>query len=525
MLEWVPRKSSDPALVAADGTVTTYTGLVDQITTLSQWLRGFVAPQQVVAVVAGNGPDAVPVILGTASACVCAPLPAGRTVQERVEELRAIGASALLVLDGEDETAAHHVGIPVLSPGQSCGPVTGPHCSVPETALLVRTSGSTGAGKLVPLTGPGLLHAASLVATTLGLSPADRGLNALPLHHTHGLVGAVMSSLTAGASVICLPKYTDDGMTDAFGLDPTWYTAVPAIHARVAASAEAGKLTGHRLRFTRSASAPLTQALRTRLAKALGVPVLQAYALTEAPGQVTAHRLADSAGSSVGRPAGGEVRILESGEIAVRGPHVSPGYLSSVDGPLTAHPDGWLHTGDLGRLTPDGLLLSGRRDDVINRAGEKVLPEEIENALAALPGVIDVVVAGAPDPVLGEAVVAFVAGDVSQEDVRRALSRVPDRIVLVPRIPRSATGKVNRGKLADAHTVTGDLVQAVARIWSEVLFLPGVDPDTSLADLGGESLHGARIEALVGRQFGVQLPVLDGTITVRTMAALVAGHG
>jgi oxalate---CoA ligase len=279
------------------------------------------------------------------------------------------------------------------------------------------------------------------------------------------------------------------------------------------------------LRFTRSASAPLNQALRARLAEALGVPVLQAYALTEAPGQVTAHRPTDSAGSSVGRPIGGEVRILESGEIAVRGPHVSPGYLSSVDGPLTAHPDGWLHTGDLGQLTPDGLLLSGRRDDVINRAGEKILPEEIETALATLPGVIDVVAAGAPDPVLGEAVVAFIAGDVSQEDVRRALSRVPDRIVLVPRIPRSTTGKVNRRKLADAHTVTADPVKAVAKIWSEVLFLPEVDPDTSLADLGGESLHGARIEAIVGRQFGVQLPVLDRTITVRAMANLVTGHG
>jgi oxalate---CoA ligase len=518
MLEWLPPSSSAPALVAADGAVTTYADLTAEIVALSKWLKGFVAPRQVVAVAAGNGPEAVPMILGTANACVCAPLPSGRTVQERVDELRAVGASALLTLDGDSE-AAHRLGIPVLSPGHSCPPVTGPHCRVPDTALLVRTSGSTGAGKLVPLTGPGLLHAASLVATTLGLSASDRGLNALPLHHTHGLVGAVMSSLTAGASVICLPKYTDDGMADAFGLDPTWYTAVPAIHARVAASAEAGRLTRHRLRFTRSASAPLTPALRVRLADALGVPVLQAYALTEAPGQVTAHRPTDSAGSSVGRPIGCEVKVLDSGEIAVRGPHVSPGYLSSVDGPLTPHPGGWLPTGDLGQLTPDGLLLSGRRDDVINRAGEKILPEEIENALAALPGVTDVVVAGAPDPVLGEAVVAFVAGDVNRQDVRKVLSRVPDRIVHVPRIPRSATGKVSRRDLAATHTATGEVIQAVAKIWSEVLFLPDIDPDTTLADLGGESLHGARIEALTGQQFGVHIPVIDRTITVRTMAA------
>jgi oxalate---CoA ligase len=523
-----------PALISASGMVMTYAALAEQVSSISRWLTGFIAPQQVVAVIAGNSPAAVSAILGVADACVCAPLPSGASVAERVAQLRRVGASMVLAPAGsaDDSLAASQVGIPLVHLPGATPPVRGPHCSVPGTALLVLTSGSTGAGKLVPILRSALSHAASLVAGTLGLTAADRCLNPLPLHHTHGLVGAVLSSLSVGGSVICLSEYTDAEMTDAIDrLDPTWYTAVPAIHARVAAFAAAGQLTGHRLRFARSASAPLNPQLQVRLASALGVPVVQAYALTEAPGQVTAQGPADPVTpGSVGLPAGCEVAIV-SEEIYVRGPHVAPGYLSSVDAPVDAHPDGWLRTGDLGRLSASGdLILTGRRDDVINRAGEKIFPEEIETAIAAHPDVMDVVVAGVPDAALGEAVLAVVVGSVTHSELRSALTRVPDRIVTMSLIPRSATGKVNRRELA-ARFVDGasagspDLVEAMAKVWSEVLFLPSVDPDTGLAELGGESLHGARIEALVAERFGVQLPaavVLDRTTTVRAMAALIA---
>jgi acyl-CoA synthetase (AMP-forming)/AMP-acid ligase II/acyl carrier protein len=534
---WGRRRPDDPALSAADGTVTTYAAFAERVAGLAVWLRGFTAPGQVIAVVAGNEPDAVAVLLAAASAAVCAPLPDGRTVAERVAELRGLGASALLLVGTapDDETAAAEAGIPVLRPGTGSARLSGPRCSVPETALLVRTSGSTGAAKLVPLSGAALLQAASLVARTLTLSPADRTLNALPLHHTHGLVGVVLSSLSAGASVVCLPGYTDDGMLAAFTTHrPTWYSAVPAIHARVAAFAEAGRLGGHRLRFARSASAPLPESLRVRLADALGVPVLQAYALTEAPGEICAHRPSEPVTPwTVGRPAGCEVAIRALGEITVRGRHVSPGYLSTVDGPLVPHPDGWLRTGDLGRFTEAGeLVLAGRRDDVINRAGEKVFPEEVENVLAGHPGVTDVVVGGAADPVLGEAVVAVVAGDVADDDLRRfaarTLTHVPDRFAHLPSIPRSATGKVNRRALVASLTprepAAVDVVAEIAAIWAEILYLPDIDPDTGLDDLGGESLHAARIEALVADRLGIRLPpaaLLNRTITVRDLAALV----
>jgi hypothetical protein len=213
--------------------------------------------------------------------------------------------------------------------------------------------------------------------------------------------------------------------------------------------------------------------------------------------------------------------VVAGGEILVRGAHLSPGYLSTADGPLTPHEGGWLRTGDLGTLTPDGeLILHGRRDDVINRAGEKILPQEIEEALAAQPGVADVAVFGVPDPVLGEAVAAMIVGEADVFSTGPIL----DRVVFTDRIPRSPTGKVNRRELSLSDP-DADLTAAVARLWAEVLFLPRVDPDTDFAELGGGSLQGARLEALVLERFGVELPPMaaaeDGS-TARRMAEIIA---
>jgi acyl-CoA synthetase (AMP-forming)/AMP-acid ligase II len=417
---------------------------------------------------------------------------------------------------------------------------------VPGAALLIPTSGTTGSGKLVPLAASALLSAAAAVAATLRLGPRDRCLNVMPLHHTHGLVGAVLSSLAAGAGVICLPGYSDDGFARALaGLGPTWYTAVPAVHSRVLALASAGRVGDHRLRLARSASAPLRPGLRRSLRDALGVPVLQAYALTEAPGQVCAQGPDDPIGDeSVGRAAGCEVVVRDEsgravtgrvGEIHVRGGHVAPGYLAAADAELVRHPEGWLRTGDLGLLGADGeLRLAGRRGEVINRAGEKILPEAIEEALARHPGVHDVCVLGVDDQVLGEATVALVAGGLAPEEMlahaRLVLSgeKVPDRFVFVERIPRSATGKVNRRELAvtlvPSARASVDVAGVVADIWTEVLLLSPIDPDDDFARLGGGSLQGARIEAMVADRLGVELPpaaVMREAPTIRAMASLV----
>jgi acyl-CoA synthetase (AMP-forming)/AMP-acid ligase II len=539
-----------PALLDQQGTVTTYAALARRVDELAGWLSGVVGPRQVVATIGGNEPQGVTLIAAAASVAVCAPLAPGRTPDERRDELARLRA-ALLVLPPaggdsvDDERAAAALGIPVVRAGAAHPRVAAPECSVPGTALLMPTSGTTGAPKLVPLPASALLTAARGVAATLGLAAGDRCLSAVPMYYTHGVVGVALSSLSAGASVVCLPGYSDDVFARALlALHPTWYTAVPAVHARVLALAAAGRVDGHGLRMARSASAPLRVSLRQELRAALGVPVLQAYALTEAPGQVCAQAPGDpvaddTVGPAVGcevvvrDPAGRDV-VGEVGEVHVRGPHVAPGYLTAADAELIPFPGGWLRTADLGHLDAAGELhLAGRRDDVINRGGVKLRPEEIEEVLSRHPGVHDVCVFGVADPVLGEVAAALLVATAEPDEVlahaRGALSRekVPSRLVLTDRIPRFPNGKVNRRELArllPAEATPVDVERGVAEIWTAVLLLPDIHPDAAFADLGGGSLHGARVEAMVADRFGVELPpaaILRETPTIRSMAALV----
>lgn len=554
--ERAERTPDAPALLDASGDVLTYAALARRVGEIAGWLARVVGPRQVVATVGGNEPQGIALIAAASSVAVCAPLPPGRTLDERREELARLRAAVLVLpatapRTGDDERAAASLGIPVVDIGDAPPHVSARGCSVPGTALLMPTSGTTGAPKLVPLSAAALLTAARGVATTLGLSPGDRCLSVVPLHYTHGVVGVALSSLSAGASVISLPGYSDDGFADALhALHPTWYTAVPAVHARVLALAAAGRVDGHGLRMIRSASAPLRVGLRQALREALGVPFVQAYALTEAPGQVCAQAPGDPVADDTVGPAvgcavsvrdadGREVVAGQVGEIHVRGAHVAPGYLATADAELAPHQDGWLRTADLGHLDAAGELhLAGRRDDVINRGGVKLRPEEIEEVLARHPGVRDVCVFGVPDPVLGEAAAALVVGDVEPAALRahalESLSRekVPHRIVLTDRVPRSANGKVNRRELARSLPVEparsdsdrGDIERGLTDIWTSVLLLPSIGPDDAFADLGGGSLHGARVEAMVADRFGVELPpaaILREAPTIRAMTSLV----
>jgi O-succinylbenzoic acid--CoA ligase len=175
-----------------------------------------------------------------------------------------------------------------------------------------------------------------------------------------------------------------------------------------------------------------------------GRPLLQTYGMTETCSQIATA----SAGSAAARPLPGvQLRIGPDGEILVRGPMVSPGALAA---------DGWLHTGDRGRLDDDGSLhLSGRIKDTIVTGGENVAAAEVEEALVSHPAVADAAVVGRPDPEWGEAVAAFVVLDREATDaelaahVRERLAgyKVPRTITRVEDLPRTASGKLLKGRL------------------------------------------------------------------------------
>jgi len=201
---------------------------------------------------------------------------------------------------------------------------------------------------------------------------------------------------------------------------------------------------------------------------ARNLPVVQTYGLTEAASQVTTLAPGDALRKlgSAGKPllpteveiAGARhpMAVGEIGEILVRGPTVSPGYVGEHEPPTDA--EGWLHTGDVGRFDEEAFLhVLGRRDDVIVSGGENVHPVEVEAVLQSHPAVSEVCVVGAPDPEWGAAVVAFVrlregntATEVQlREHARRQLAgfKLPRRIIFVEDFPRTAAAKIARQEL------------------------------------------------------------------------------
>jgi oxalate---CoA ligase len=254
---------------------------------------------------------------------------------------------------------------------------------------------------------------------------------------------------------------------------------VPAIIAILALEPPATRPSG-RVRFVRSASAPLPPSALRRFEEAFGIPVVETYGMTEAASMITANPLdGPRKPGSAGRPAGAEVRIVQRvgarqvpcpagtvGRVQIRGRGVITEYAAG-GAPGAVGPDGWLDTGDLGHLDSDGyLFLAGRSDDVINRGGEKIYPREIEDFLLAQPGVRAAAVVGARDDVLGERPVAYVVPAGSAHPDRLAAARLeealraaceaalprpkrPTAFHLVAELPLGPTGKVARKRLPE----------------------------------------------------------------------------
>jgi len=225
-----------------------------------------------------------------------------------------------------------------------------------------------------------------------------------------------------------------------------------------------------RSRLVRSSSSPLYSSLRDELEATFGVPVLNAYGMTEAAHQIASVRLPGGAcyRNTVGLSTGPEIAIFdsrgvpvsngESGEIGLRGEQITRGYLQPPEA-RSAFDGSWFHTGDEGRIGGDGLLaLTGRLKEIINSGGEKVSPYEVEEALLAHPGVAEAAVFATPHRMLGEevasAVVAREGFHIVERDLLRtaglrlARHKMPRRVLFVDAIPRGATGKIQRAGLA-----------------------------------------------------------------------------
>lgn len=542
-----------------------------------------------VAIVLPGGPEMAATALAVSSCATSAPLnPAYRT-DEFDFYLSDLKAKALIV-DADSRSPAIDVagrlGIRVLR----CAPLSeaegdslvlkgddgasGVHAAggarhgfaEPEdVALVLHTSGTTSRPKIVPLTHANICESARNIRSTLGLTAEDRCLNIMPLFHIHGLIGVLLSSLTAGASVACSPgldvamffKWMD-------GVSPTWYSAVPTMHQTILMSAGRHQaiIARRPLRFIRSSSAALPAHVMADLEATFKAPVIEAYGMTEASHQMASNPLPPGRRKpgSVGLATGTEVAIMDvsgnllaaghRGEIVIRGTSVMGSYEDSQT-TQAAFTNGWFRTGDQGFTDSDGyIFITGRLKEIINRGGEKISPREVDEALMDHPAIAQAVTFGAPHPLLGEEVAAAVvlrAGVTAAEaEIQKfageklAAFKVPRRVVILPEIPKGPTGKLLRVGLAEKLGLTGSetnnhdrrspfveprdrLERQLTEIWERVLSIKPVGIRDNFFDLGGYSLLTVGLIQEIEHAMGKSVPpsYLLQASTVEQLAQLL----
>jgi acyl-CoA synthetase (AMP-forming)/AMP-acid ligase II len=461
----------------------TYGDLRAQIAALAESLRcaGLQAGDPV-AIVLPNGIEFLATFLATTWArTVAAPLNPAYKVDEFRFYLEDIGPRAVIGPPGNHPAreAAHQLNVPVWDArldAQSKVRLDGlpdarpPRKSTPpepeDVALFLHTSGTTSRPKGVPLNHRNLMTSIRNIVATYGLTPDDTSLIVMPLFHVHGLLGATLSTLHAGGTVVIPSRFSAGTFWEhiaAHGV--TWYSAVPTIHQILLGRADVDRAPRRGLRFIRSCSSALAPAVFAQLEERFGAPLLEAYGMTEA-----AHQMASNARppgvrkpGTVGQGTGVEIVILDEeghvlpsgqhGEVSIRGRNVMSGYRNNPEANAQAFTNGYFRTGDQGFLDADGYLtLTGRIKELINRGGEKISPLEVDAVLLEHPAVAEAVSFAVPDAKYGEEVHGAVVlkGTATVEELlgfcrgRLADFKVPKRLYLASALPRTATGKIQR---------------------------------------------------------------------------------
>jgi acyl-CoA synthetase (AMP-forming)/AMP-acid ligase II len=491
-------RDDDPAIDAPERDFLSHRGLreLTQRTVAALNAMG-IGRNDRVAMVLPNGPEMASLFIAVAAGATTAPLNPAYRGEEFDFYLSDLNAKALVVLDGMESpalavAAARNIPLIRLMPGAVAGDFTlegpkaaattnGGYAEEGDIALVLHTSGTTSRPKIVPLTQTNVTASAYHIANTLSLTPGDVGLNIMPLFHIHGLIAATLSSIAAGASVVCTPGFNALKFFGWFEeANPSWYTAVPTMHQVILPRAERNReiIEKGRLRFVRSSSSSLPPQVMEALEKTFGVPVVEAYGMTEAAHQMASNPLPPHPrfAGSVGIAAGPDIGIMdengallptgELGEIVIRGRNVTQGYESNPDANAKAFVNGWFRTGDQGVIDEAGYLrLTGRLKELINRGGEKISPLEVDTVIMDHPAVAQVVTFAVPHDKLGEDIAAAVVlreGAVCDERELRAFVasrvadfKVPRKIVFLTEIPKGATGKMQRIGLAEKLGMVG----------------------------------------------------------------------
>ena len=577
ILDYSRQNPKKTAIITPGHERLSYAGLANQLSYIQKYLSSLgLGVSDTVAVIVPDGPEMAVATIGVSAVSRCAPLNPDYRERELHFFLDDLNAKALII-DSTIESPAHDIArsldieiihlvrdpeavagvfsLRVKSDRERSKPGDPKAPSSNDVALLLYTSGTTARPKLVPLTHKNLCASAQHIATGLQLTAEDRSLIIMPLVHIHGWVGALLSSLYAGGSVVCARGfYAPEFFNWLLDYAPTWYSAVPTMHRAIVQrhSREKREINSHRLRFIRSSSSPLPARLEAEMETLFSVPVIQAYGMTEASHQIATNPLPPKRrkSGSVGRPTGVEVAIMspestthikqgDRGEIVIRGESLATGYANNTTATAESFVEGWFRTGDEGYLDAEGYLyLTGRLKEMINRGGENIAPLAVEEVLHEHQAVSQAVVFSLPDDRVGEEVGAAVklkpGFHLLAEELRNFCAlqmvdfSVPKRIVFVDHFPTSATGKINRRELAEKLSVTGtaerevftknneevihaqsDIEKELRQLWQSVLKLPEIGVDESFLDVGGDSILAALLISRIKKKWGVTVSMVD----------------
>jgi o-succinylbenzoate---CoA ligase len=428
-VDWVEAASArdgDHPAIVAEGRATTYAELHAEAERAARRLAARrVGEGARVAATLPAGPELAALLFGAARV--------GAALVPLDTRLARAGRRALL------EAAAASLVVDEPPDGPEDGYVRPP--PDPERVLtVIFTSGTTGEPRPVELTVGNHLASARAACAALGTGPEDRWLSPLPVFHVGGLAVIVRCAIT-GATALLHRRFEPEAVAAELASGrASLASLVPTMLARLR---HAGLRSAPGLRAILLGGGPVPDRL-LEWARERGIPARPSYGMTETCSQVAVAEPWERAA----RPGDGvELSIGEDGEILVRGPMVAPAAVA---------PDGWLHTGDRGRIDERGLLhVDGRLKELIVSGGENVAPAEVEQALLSHPAVADAGVAGLPDPEWGEVITAFVvlADGASDHELiahcreRLAPYKVPKRVEPVAALPRNAAGKLLRGKL------------------------------------------------------------------------------
>jgi acyl-CoA synthetase (AMP-forming)/AMP-acid ligase II len=461
----------DADALAEDETVLTHAQAAAAAARAARRLRARgVRPGDRIALAMPNGWRYAVAYYGVQLAGAVAVLVNTRFAPPEIEYVLADSGACYVVTDGElaprvPPTCPHWDVEELVAPGPDDGEWPGLSRDGRDVANILYTSGTTGRPKGAMQTHGNLAFNAGTVASVFGVTAADRTLVVAPLFHATGIVSQLVGFGAHGGACVFQPRFQVTQMREALMTQRiTFFAGVTAMIQLILADPAFDPADLPALRTVCFGGAPVAEAFLGTAAAALpGVTFANVWGLTEATSIVTCAlgEEWEKRPWSVGRPVPGvEVAVAPDGELCVRGPVVTAGYWHRPEATAeTFTEDGWLHTGDVGRVDDEGYVqVLDRLKDMIIRGGENIYSLEVENVLAHHPAIAEVAVVGVPDPVFGErvrAVAVLRPGKGLSLEALRAWAgpyladyKQPAELVTVGDLPRNANGKIMKKQLA-----------------------------------------------------------------------------